>query len=102
MNRMKIKNNIWILIVVVALVVAIVVSNKFGINIWPILVFAAGVVLVYGIIDGIINKFADAFAKKRAVGNEEINAKIELIMQRMQVIESKVDKINTILEKVSD
>ncbi len=99
---MKMNKKIGILIVVAALVAAIGISNQLGINIWPILVFAAGVVLVYGIIDGVINKFADAFAKKRAVGNEEINAKIELIMQRMQVIESKVDKINTILEKVSD
>lgn len=99
---MRIKNNIWIPIVVAALVVTIGVSIQLRINIWPILVFAAGVVLVYGIIDGIINKFADAFAKKRAVGNEEINAKIELMMQRMQVIEDKVDKTNVILEKVSD
>lgn len=99
---MRLKNNIWIPIVVAALVVAIGVSIQLRINIWPILVFAAGVVLVYGIIDGIINKFADAFAKKRAVGNEEINAKIELMMQRMRVIEDKVDKTNAILEKVSD
>ncbi len=98
---MKIKN-IWIPIVVVALVVAIIVSNRLGINIWPVLVFAAGVVIVYGIIDGIINKFADAFAKKRAVSIEEINTKIELMMQKMQAIESKVDKINAILEKVSE
>lgn len=99
---MKIKNNIWIPIVVVALVVAMGVSNWLGINIWPVLVFAAGVVIVYGIIDGIINKFVDVLAKKRAVGIEEINTKIELMMQKMQAIEEKVDKINRILEKVSD
>jgi hypothetical protein len=99
---MKIKNNIWIPIVVAVLVVAMGVSNWLGINTGLVLVFAAGVVLVYGIIDGIINKFADAFAKKRVVGSEEINAKIELMMQKIQTIEDKVDKTNAILEKVSE
>ncbi len=100
---MKIKN-IWILIVVVAIVVAIM-AFKFGLVIWPLLLFFAGVMIIYGIIDGIgkfANKLIDAMTKRQAVGNEEINAKLDLMMQRMEVIENKVDKINTILEKVSE
>ncbi len=53
---MKIKN-IWILIVVVAIVVAIM-AFKFGLVIWPLLVFSAGVIIIYGMIDG-IGKFAN-------------------------------------------
>ncbi len=100
---MKIKN-IWILIVVVVIVAAIMLLN-FGLNIWPFLVFFVGVIIIYGIIDGIgkfANKLVDALTKRQSVSNEEINTKIELLMQRTQVIENKVDKINTILEKVSE
>lgn len=100
---MKIKN-IWILIVVIAIVVAIM-AFKFGFVIWPLLVFSAGVIIIYGIINGIgkfANKLFDALAKSQAVSNEEINTKIEFLMQRTQVIENKVDKINTILERVSE
>lgn len=93
-------NNIGVPVVLAAL--AIIVSGMFGINIFPFLAFAAGVVLVYIIIDGIINKFTDALAKKRAAGDEVTNAKIEIMMQRMQVIENKVDKISAILEKVPE
>ncbi len=100
---MKIKN-IWILIAVVAIVAAIIAS-KFGLVIWPLLVFSVGGIIIYGMIDGIgkfANKLVDALAKRQAVSNEEINTKIELLMQRTQVIENKVDKINTILENVSE
>ncbi|SNQ60482.1 hypothetical protein [Candidatus Methanoperedens nitratireducens] len=76
-----------------------------GIEIVPLLYIVLLVTAGAIIIDGIskfANKLVDALAKKQAVSNEEINTKIELIIQRMQVIENKVDKINTILEKVSE
>jgi ABC-type multidrug transport system fused ATPase/permease subunit len=98
------KMNLWRLIVVVAIVVAIM-AFKFGFVIWPFVFFALLIIAGAIIIDGIsefANKSVDALAKRQAVSNEEINAKIELTMQRMQVIENKVDKINTILEKVSE
>jgi uncharacterized protein (DUF58 family) len=97
-------NKIWILIVVVAIVIAIM-ALKFGLTIWYFVYFAFLITAGAIIIDGtskFANKLVDALAKRKAVSNEEINAKIELTMQRMQVIENKVDKINTILEKVSD
>ncbi len=100
---MKIKN-IWILIVIVVIIAAIMLLN-FGFNIWPLLVFSAGVIIIYGIIDGIgkfANKLVDTLAKRQAVSNEEINTKIELLMQKTLVIENKINKINTILEKVSE
>ncbi len=65
------------------------------------LLVTAGAIIIDGI-SKFANKLVDALAKKQAVSNEEINTKIELIIQRMQVIENKVDKINTMLEKVSE
>lgn len=97
-------NKIWILIVVAAIVAAIMMLN-FGIQIWPFLYFALLIIVGAIIIDGIskfANKLVDTLEKRQAVSNDEINAKIELTMQKMQVIENKVDKINTILENVSD
>ena len=79
--------------------------GKFGIEIGPFLYLALLIAVGYIIIDGIskfANRLIDALAKRQAVSNEEINGKIELLMQRTQVIENKVDKINTILEKVSE
>jgi len=93
---MSIKN-IWILIVVVGLVLVVIMS-KFGFEIWSLLVFAAVAIIIHGI-STFSNKLVDAIAKRQDVS---IDAKVELIMQRMQVIENKVDKINTILEKVSE
>jgi len=98
------KMNLWILIVVAAIVVAIM-AFKFGLTIWPFVYFALLIIAGAIIIDGIsefANKLIDALAKRQAVSNEEIYSKMELTMQRMQVIENKVDKINIILEKVSD
>lgn len=104
---MKINEN-WIIVGVVALFLALVVLNQLGIQVTMLaylfyfaLLIAIGVIIIDGI-SKFADKLIDAFAKKQAVGNEEINAKIELMMHRMQVIESKVDKINAILEKVSD
>ncbi|VVB84299.1 Uncharacterised protein [uncultured archaeon] len=101
---MKINKKTGILIAIVA-IVAILLFSRLGIEIGPFLYFALLIAVGYIIIDGFskfANKLIDAMTKRQAVGNEEINVKIELMMQRMQVIENKVDKINTILEKVSE
>jgi len=95
---MKIKN-IWILIVVVGLVLVLMMS-KFGFVIWPLLVFAAVAIIIHSI-SKFANKLVDALTK-RQVSIEDSNAKIELIMQRIQVIENKIDNMNRILEKVSE
>ena len=92
---MKIKN-IWILIVVVGLVLVLMMS-KFGFVIWPLLVFAAVAIIIHSI-SKFTNKLIDALAK-RQVSIEDSNAKIELMLQTMQIIENKVDKISAILEK---
>ncbi len=103
---MKINKKIGILIAIVAIVAILLFDfDRLGINIGPLLYFALLIAVGYIIIDGIskfANRLVDALAKRQAVSNEEINAKIEFIMQRMQVMENKVDKINTILEKVSE
>ncbi len=104
---MKINEN-WIIVGVVALFLALVVLNQLGIQVTPLaylFYFALLIAVGYIIIDGISkfsNRLIEALAKRQAVSNEEINAKIELMMQKMQVMENKVDKINTILEKVSE
>lgn len=102
MNKNK---KIGILIAIAAIALVIVIFSSLGINIVPLLYFALLIAVGYTIIDAIskfANRLVDALGKRQAVGNEEINAKIELMMQRMQVIENKVDKINAILEKVSE
>ncbi len=101
---MKVNKKTGILIAIVA-IVAILLFGRLGIEIGPFLYFALLIAVGYIIIDGISkfsNRLIDALGKRQAVGNEEINAKIELMMQRLQVIENKVDKINAILEKVSE
>ncbi len=101
---MKINKNIGILIAIVA-IVAILLFARLGIEIGPFLYFGLLIAVGYIIIDGIskfANRLIEALAKRQAVSNEEINTKIELIMQRMEIIENKIDKTNAILEKVSD
>lgn len=98
------KKNLWILIVIVAIVVTILAS-EFGFSYGflytsPFLYFGLLIILGTIIIDNISK--VDALAKRQETSNEEINAKIELAIQRMRVIENKVDKINAILEKVSE
>lgn len=99
--KLSVKN--WGIIAIVA-IAAILLFTRLGINIGPLLYFVFLILVGYIIIDGIsnfANRLIDALAKKQAVSNEEINAKIEVMMQRMQAIEEKVDKTNAILEKVS-
>ena len=101
---MKITEKTWVLIAIVA-IVAILLSGSLGIGILLFVYFGFIIVVGYIIIDGIskfANRLVDGLAKRQADSNEEINTKMELMMQRMQIIENKVDKINTILEKVSE
>lgn len=48
------------------------------------------------------NTFLEALAKRKTTEIEEIDTKMGLMMQRMQSIENKIDKISRILEKFSD
>ncbi len=104
---MKMNEN-WIIVGIVALFLTLVVLNQLGIQVTPlayllyfVLLITIGVIIIDGI-SKFANRLFDALAKRQAISNEEINTKIELLMQRTQVIENKVDKINTILEKVSE
>lgn len=101
---MKITKKTGVLIAIVA-IVAILLSGSLGIGILLFVYFGLLIAVGYLIIDGIskfANRLIDTLAKRQAVSNEELNTKMELIMQRMQIIENKVDKIKTILEKVSE
>lgn len=104
---MKITKKTGVLIAIIAIVAFLLFGlfGRLGIEIGPFLYFALLIAVGYIIIDGIskfANRLIDALAKRQAVSNEEINTKMELMMQRMQIIENKVDKIKTILEKVSE
>ncbi len=102
---MKINKKTGILIAIAATVLTIIVFSELGIQIVPLLylvfLVAAGTIIIDGI-SKFANRLVDALAKRQAISNEEINAKIELMMQRMQIIENKIDEINKILEKVSE
>jgi len=105
---MNINKKIGIIIAIATFTLALFVLPWYGfsiVSIVPYLYFALLIAVGYIIIDT-LNKFAnrlfDALGKRQTVGNDEINANIELMMQKMQVIENKVDKINTILGKVSE
>jgi hypothetical protein len=103
---MKISKKTGVLIAIVAIVAILLFGfGMLGIEIGPLLYFGLLIVVGYIIIDGIskfANRLIDALAKRQAVSNEEINSKMELMMQKMQIMENKVDKINAILEKVSE
>ncbi len=107
---MKINIKIGIIIAITAIIIALFVLPWYGLEkvglflgpfLYLVFLITAGAIIIDSIIK-FANKLVDALAKRQAVSNEEINAKIELVMQRMQVIENKVDKINAILEKVSE
>lgn len=101
---MKINEKKVIQIAIVA-IAAILAFGMLGIGVGPFLYFAFLIAVGYIIIDGIskfANRLIEALEKKQAVNTEEINTKMELMMQKIQDIENKVDKTNTILEKVSE
>ena len=100
---MKSNKKTWIIAIVA--IVAILLFSMIGINIGILLYFALLIAVGYIIIDGIsmfANRLIEALEKKQSVNAEEINTKMELMMQKIQDIENKVDKINIILEKVSE
>ncbi|MDD5616747.1 MAG: hypothetical protein PHH85_11150 [Candidatus Methanoperedens sp.] len=107
---MKIKN-IGIIMAIAAIIALFVlpmyivkdfdVGRSIGPFLYLIFLITAGAIII-DTISKFANRLIEALGKRQAVGNEEINTKIEIMMQRMQVIEDKVDKTNAILEKVSD
>ena len=105
---MNINKKIGIIIAILTFTLALFVLPWYGlsiVSIVPYLYFGLLIAVGYIIIDTLskfANRLFDALGKRQAVGNDEINAKIELMMQRMQVIEHKVDKTNEILENVSE
>ena len=106
---MKLNKKIGIIIAIAATIALFVLPwyglENIGRFLEPFLFLVFSITAVVLIIDAIIkfaNRLIDALGKRQEIGNDEINAKIELMMKRMQVIEDKVDKTNEILEKVSE
>ncbi len=105
---MKIDKITGLLIAIIS-IIAILLLSRFGIEIGPLIgsffFFALLIAVGYIIIDGIsnfANRLIDTIGKRQSIGNDEILKNVELMMQRIQVIEKKVDRIKEILEKVSD
>ncbi|CAG0954688.1 MAG: hypothetical protein OIN86_06330 [Candidatus Methanoperedens sp.] len=92
---MKINTNIGIIIAIAA-IAAMILFDILGIGIGLFLYFSLIIVVGYIIINEIskfANRLIDALAKRQAGSNEEINIKMELIMERFQIIENKVDDL---------
>ncbi len=84
----------------VAIVLAIVVLNSIGINITPLLNIAIIVIpIVYLLI--LAKRYVDAKASESKIPTD-LHAKIVLLNESMDRIEKKVEKIESILEKVSE
>ena len=84
----------------VTLVLAIVVLNSIGINIVIILYYAIIVVpIVYLLI--LAKRYVDAKASESKISTD-LTTKIVLLKESMGRIEKKVEKIESILEKVSE
>lgn len=87
----------------VALVLAIVVLNSIGINITAVLnlaILAIPIALV-GYLLIIVKRYLDAKALEPKISTD-LHAKIVLLNESMDRIEKKVEKIESILEKVSE
>ena len=104
------KKKSLILVAAVAGIIALFMLPWYGLDkvgsfigqfLYMVFLITVGAIIIDSVIN-FSNRLIDALGKRQSAGNEEINAKMELIMQRMQVIENKLDKTNAILEKVSD
>ncbi len=87
----------------VALVLAIVVLNSIGINITTVLnlaILAIPIALV-GYLLILVKRYLDAKALESKIVTD-LHAKIVLLNETMDRIEKKVEKIERILEKVSE
>ena len=84
----------------IAIVLAIVMLNSIGINIAPLLYYAIIVIpIVYLLI--LAKRYVDAKASESKISTD-LHAKIVLLNESMDRIEKKVEKIESILEKVSE
>ena len=97
---MKINKNIWILIVIAVLIIANVADYKLGTHIYPLLFLVILIALVVYLII-LAKRYMDAKASESEISTD-LHAKIVLLNESMDRIEKKVEKIERILEKVSD
>lgn len=98
------KINKIIIAVIAAVVIPIIVFSLFGIEITPLLMLF----LYYGIPVAmaaylliLVKRYVAAKASEPKISTD-LHAKIVLLNESMQRIEKKVEKIEKILEKVSD
>jgi uncharacterized membrane protein len=92
-------NKTWIIVAIVAIVLTIIVLNKLGIQITPLLV----VLLKYAIPLAVIG-YLIILAKCCLVKMQEskTSADLNALKESLDRIEKKVDKIEKILENVSE
>lgn len=96
-------NNIRVIIAVAALIIVIAVFNRLGFDITAVLnlaILAIPIALV-GYLLILAKRYVDAKASESEISTD-LHAKIVLLNESMNRIEKKVEKIERILEKVSD
>lgn len=92
-------NDIWIPVLVAILVFAIIVSNRLGIEIMPLLSYAILILLAVYLL---IAARCCLIKAQDSKTSGDIDAKITMLNESLGRVEKKVDKIEKILEKVSE
>ncbi len=124
---MKINYNTWIPLIVASLVLAIILASNLGIIygntnefvivplgikinafwfyilFWVLIVSAVAIIIDY-LFSGLqwVSRIAEQKIKQQTLREDEVKAKIDLLNERSRIIETKIDKIDGILRKVSD
>ncbi|MDW7727507.1 MAG: hypothetical protein SCH70_10450 [Candidatus Methanoperedens sp.] len=96
-------NNILVIIAVAALIIVIAVFNRLGFDITAVLnlaILAIPIALV-GYLLIIVKRYLNAKALESKIFTD-MHAKIVMLNESMNRIEKKVEKIERILEKVSE
>ncbi len=96
---MKISNNSWIIIVIAAFVLAILVSDRFGIDLRHLFNFAIPIAVIGFLL---ISAKCCVVKMQESKTSIDLNSKITLLKESMDRVEKKLDKIDGILEKVSE
>ncbi|MFZ3383954.1 MAG: hypothetical protein WA144_08515 [Candidatus Methanoperedens sp.] len=124
---MKINFNTWIQLIVASLVLAIILASNSGIIygnthefvivplgikinafwfyvLFLVLIVSALAIIIDYFLSGLqwVSRTAEQKIKQQTLREDEVKARIELLIERSRIIEKKIDKIGGILRKVSD
>jgi uncharacterized membrane-anchored protein len=91
-------------ILVLGGVMVIVSLGMIGISLIPLLIsiLLPGILLIIGIYVLILGRRYLKMKEKETIGIGQVNAELQNLREKMDQIETKIDRIHEILEKVSD